>query len=38
MDDLGAFRFTEVSPGMIDITIKSLYGIYIEIPNIDIAI
>jgi hypothetical protein len=38
MDDLGAFRFAEVRPGMIDITIKSLYGIYIQIPNVDIAI
>jgi hypothetical protein len=38
MDDLGAFRFEEVLPGAIQITIKSLSGIHIQIPNIDISV
>jgi hypothetical protein len=38
MDDLGAFRFEGVYPGAIQITIKSLYDIHVQIPNIDIAL
>lgn len=38
MDDLGAFRFEAVRSGIIQISIKSLYGIHIQIPNIDIAV
>jgi hypothetical protein len=37
MDDLGAFRFEEVRPGAIQITIRSLYGIHVQIPSIDVA-
>jgi len=38
MDDLGAFRFEEILPGAVRITIKSLYGIHVQIPNINIAL
>jgi len=38
MDDLGAFRFEGVHPGVIQVTIRSLYDLQVEIPNIDIAV
>lgn len=38
MDDLGAFHFEDVSPGVIQITIKSLYSLQVQIPNIEITI
>lgn len=38
MDDLGAFRFEDVGPGAVQITIKSLYGVQVTIPNIEITI
>jgi hypothetical protein len=38
LDDLGAFRFNDVSLGVGQITIKSLHGIIVHILNIDIAL
>jgi hypothetical protein len=38
MDDLGTFRFEEVRPGAIQIIIRSLYGIDVQIPSIDVAV
>jgi hypothetical protein len=38
LDDLGAFRFEDVHPGAIQITIRSLYGIQVQIPNINIVL
>lgn len=38
LDDLGGFRFENIGPGVIQITIKSLHGIHVQVPNIDIAI
>ena len=38
LDDLGGFRFENITPGVIQITINSLHGIHIQVPNIDIAI
>lgn len=38
LDDLGAFRFMEVSPGSIQFTITSPNGIEVQIPNFDIAV
>ena len=36
LDDLGAFRFEGVSSGSIQITISSLHGVEVRIPNIDV--
>jgi hypothetical protein len=38
LDDLGTFRFDDVQPGTIQITIQALYGIQVQIPNIDITL
>jgi hypothetical protein len=38
LDDLGAFRFNDVSLGVSQIAIKSLHGIIVHILNIDIAL
>lgn len=38
VDDLGAFHFEDVHPGAIQITIKSLSGIHIQVPHIEITI
>jgi hypothetical protein len=37
LDDLGAFRYEEVRPGSIQITITSSDGIILQIPNIEIT-
>lgn len=36
LDDLGAFRFEQVSSGSIQITISSPHGMDVQIPNIDV--
>jgi len=38
LDDLGAFWFEEAHPGSTEITITSLNGIIVQIPNFDIAV
>jgi hypothetical protein len=38
LDDLGAFGFEEVRPGLIQLRIVSPNGIEIQIPNVDIAL
>lgn len=38
LDDLGSFRFEEVRPGSIQITITSLDGVVIQTPKFDLAI
>ncbi len=38
LDDLGSFSFEAVRPGSIQITITSLHGAIVQIPNIDVTL
>ena len=38
LDDLGVFSFEAIRPGSIQITITSLHGAIVQVPNIDVAV